>query len=322
MKKNLLLLTCALAALSLRAETLTLSRTIPLTGGAGKLDHSTVDRAGGRLFVSASGKNAIKVIDLKQGAVVATIPDMAAPQGVLYVPELGRLYVANEKDGTLRVLDGKDYTPIASVPLGDDADNIRYDARTNRLYVGYEDGILGAIDAKTNQLLAKIPLKAHPEAFALATGSGQVILNTPNAHNVTVYDRASDKVVAEWPMGTVGDNFTIALDEANQRAFVGSRKPAYFFVFNLQTGAEVARLPLHGNTDDFHYDAKRRQIYASCGEGYIDVFTQIDADHYALKEAVKTAPGGRTSAFDGDTIYLNVQSSAKQAAEVRCYTVN
>ena len=317
--KNLVVLLAALGALVLRADPLTLTRTIPLPGMTGKLDHSTVDRAGQRLFVSAWAQNAVVVVDLRAGKMLRTLDGMAAPQGVLYVPELGRLYVANEKDGTLRVLDGTTFAPIASLALGDDADNIRYDAAAGRLYVGYEDGVLGVIDARRNTLIEKIPLAAHPEAFAVAPGAGRIVLNTPRSHDVTICARDTGRVIARWPLGALEDNFTLALDEADGRAFVGTRRPPFLLVLDLATGREIARLPLHGNTDDFHYDAKRKRIYASCGEGFIDVFAQTDADHYTLEAAVPTAAGGRTSAFDGDTIYLNVQSGAGQAPEVRCY---
>jgi DNA-binding beta-propeller fold protein YncE len=319
-KKILLVLVSSLISVGY-AQSLTLTQTVPLEGVTGKLDHSSVDSAGGRLFASAWAMNSVKVIDLRQGKVVHSIEHLSKPQGVLYIPELGRLYAATEGDGALHVIDPSDYSTIAVVPLGEDADNIRYDAAAGRLYVGYEDGALGIIDAKTNQLIEKVPLKAHPEAFSLATRSARIVLNTPRSHNVTVYDRQLGKVVAEWPMGDVNDNFTMTLDEANDRAFIGSRKPPFFFVFDLSSGREIARLPVHGNTDDFHYDSKRRQIYASCGEGFIDIYTQVDADHYVLKESVKTAPLGRTCAFDGDNIYLSVQDSPGQTAEIRCYRV-
>ncbi|MDB6169057.1 MAG: hypothetical protein JWM88_1921 [Verrucomicrobia bacterium] len=303
------------------AQTLVLERTIPLTGVTGKLDHSSVDQAGGRLFASAWFMNCVKVIDLKAGKVVRSIENLPNPQGVLYVPELQRFYAATEGDGSLHVIDGRDYSAVAVIPLGEDADNIRYDAKSNRLYVGYEDGALGIVDATTNTLVKKVALKGHPEAFALSTTTPRVYLNTPHSHNLTVYDRALDQVVAEWPMGEIGENFTVTLDEASNRAFVGSRKPPFFLVYDLTTGKEVARIPVHGNTDDFHYDAKRKRIYASCGEGFIDVYTQIDPDHYALKESVKTAPLGRTCSFDGDRIYLSVQDSKDQPAEIRVYKV-
>jgi DNA-binding beta-propeller fold protein YncE len=321
MKRSILILFLAGLLSTGGAATLNLTRTIPLDGVTGKLDHSTVDTAGGRLFASAWGMNAVKVIDLHQGKVIRTIEGLPKVQGVLYVLELKRFYAATEGDGSLHVINGLDYSTIEVIPLGEDADNIRYDAKTNRLYVGYEDGALGIIDAGTNTLIKKVTLKAHPEAFALESNSPRIILNTPHGHNITVYDRVQDKVVAEWPMGEVEDNFTIALDETHDRAFIGTRKPPFLFVFDLTSGKEVARLPVHGNTDDFHYDGKRKQIYASCGEGYIDVYTQVDADHYELKESVKTAPLGRTCAFDGDTIYLSVQDSPGQPAEIRCYEV-
>src|SRR5258708_555712 len=318
-----LLVICVLSFLShLAAETFTLERTIPLTDVKGKLDHSGIDIDGGRLFVSASAKSTIEVIDLKQGKIVHTIPGQSEPQGVLYVPEQGRLYVANGKDGTLRVIDGKTYAQIASIPLGEDADNIRYDAAKKQLYVGYIAGAMAVIDATTNKQVDNFTLKAHPEAFALEKNGPKLIMNTPDSHNITVYDRAQKKISAEWPMGEIKDNFTVALDETNHRTFIGSRKPPFFFVFDTETGKEIARLPLHGGSDDFHYDAKRHQIYASCGEGYIDVYAQIDADHYALKESVKTIPKGPTWGFDGNTIYLPVQDGPNQPAEVRCYKIN
>lgn len=320
MKKITLILALAFAVTS-GAQTLKLERTIPLEGVTGKLDHSSLDSDGHRLFASAWLNNSVKVIDTRKGTLIHTIDGLPKPQGVLYVPELKRFYAATEGDGALHVIDGKNYARIAVVPLGEDADNIRYDAKTNKLYVGYEDGALGIVDPKTNTLIRKVALKAHPEAFALMKSSPRVILNTPHSRNITVYDRELDKVVAEWPMGEIEDNFTITLDEAHHRAFVGSRKPPYFLVLDSDTGKEIARLPVHGNTDDFHYDAKRKQIYASCGEGFIDIYTQVDADHYVLKESVKTAPLGRTCAFDGDRIYLSVQDSKGQPAEVRIYRV-
>ena len=319
MKKILVLLLLVSVA---HAQTLKLTRTIPLEGVTGKLDHSSFDSATGRLFASAWGKDCVKVIDIKAGKVVHSIDQLPKPQGVLYVPELKQFYAATEGDGALHVINGKDYSKIAVIPLGEDADNIRYDAKTNRLYVGYEDGALGIIDAATNSLIKKVALKGHPEAFALATKSPRVYLNIPHSHNLTVYDRDLDQVVAEWPMGEVEDNFTITLDEKHNRAFVGSRKPTYFFAYDLTSGKEIARLPVHGNTDDFHYDAKRKQIYASCGEGFIDVYSQVDADHYVLKESVKTAPLGRTCAFDGNRIFLSVQDSKGQPAEIRVYEVH
>ena len=82
---------------------------------------------------------------------------------------------------------------------------------------------------------------------------------------------------------------------------------------------ELLKLRLHGDCDDLFFDKKCRRIYASCGEGFIDVFTQTDADHYALIESVKTAAQARTCFFDGQKIYIAVPKRGEQGAAVRIY---
>jgi hypothetical protein len=116
-------------------------------------------------------------------------------------------------------------------------------------------------------------------------------------------------------------NFPMTLDEANHRLMIACRVPARLLVFDTQSGKEVAKLDLHGDCDDLFYDAARRQLYASCGEGFIDVFSQADADHYALKEAVKTEHKARTCFFDGERVYLAVPLSGNRPAQVQVYRV-
>jgi hypothetical protein len=114
----------------------------------------------------------------------------------------------------------------------------------------------------------------------------------------------------------------MALDESAHRLFIGCRSPARLLVLNTESGEEVAKLDLQGDCDDLFFDAVRRQIYASCGEGFIDIFTQGDADHYALQEAVATVAKARTCYFDGHQIYLAVPRRGDQPAEIRCYRLS
>jgi hypothetical protein len=45
------------------------------------------------------------------------------------------------------------------------------------------------------------------------------------------------------------------------------------------------------------YDAAKKRIYVSCGEGFVNIFQQQDANHYYAVATVPTAPGARTSLF-------------------------
>jgi hypothetical protein len=308
-------------AAPLCGATLTLERTIPLPGVTGRIDHLSVDAAGQRLFVAALGNNTIEVLDLAKGKLAATIAGLAEPQGVYYLAELDRLYVANGGDGSLRIFDGKKLAAVATVKLGDDADNVRFDSIARRLYVGHGSGALSAIDVASNAVVSTLTLKAHPESFQLETKGPRAFVNVPSAHQIAVVDRVKQTVVATWPLGLVAANFPMTLDEANHRLMIGCRVPARLLVFDTASGKEVAKLDLHGDCDDLFFDAPGRQIYASCGEGFIDVFAQTDADHYRLKEAVKTTPKARTCFFDGDHLYLAVPKRGNTAAEVQCYRV-
>jgi len=305
----------------LAAASLTLERTILLPGVEGRIDHFSLDATGHRLFVAALGNNTVEVVSLAEGKVIRSLTGLAEPQGVFFVPDANRLYVANGGDGAVRVFDGTTFAVTATVKFDDDADNLRYDAAAKRLYVGHGGGALGAIDAARGGIAVDVPLKAHPESFQLEKNGSRAFVNVPGAHHIAVVDREKKSVIATWSLGLAAANFPMALDEANHRLVVACRVPARLVVFDTESGKEVAKLDLHGDCDDLFFDPARRQLYASCGEGFIDVFSQTDADHYALKEAVKTEAKARTGFFDGERIYLAVPKQGDRPAEVRCYRI-
>ncbi len=298
---------------------LTLERTIPWPGVEGRIDHFSADVAGGRLFVAALGNNTVEVVDLKQGKVVHSLTGFAEPQGVVFLPELNRLYVAGGGDGTLRILDGASFATIKAVSVGDDADNLRSDPTGKWVYVGYGSGALGVLDATTGEVVARLPLDAHPESFQLEQAGPRIFVNVPGAHAVVVVNRQQQRVVANWSTGLAAGNFPMALDEAHHRLYVACRLPARLLVFDTEAGKEVVRLDLHGDCDDLFYDAGRNRLYASCGEGFIDIFEQTTADQYKRVESVKTEAKARTCYFTGNFLYLAVPRRGNQSAEIRCY---
>src|SRR2546426_12648192 len=113
----------------------------------------------------------------------------------------------------------------------------------------------------------------------------------------------------------------MALDESNQRLFVGCRHPAKLLVLDVQSGKVISEIPIPGDADDLFYDATRRRIYVSCGEGFLAVLQQKDANHYQPSSKIPTAPGARTSLFvpEMNHLYLAVPHRANQEAEIRIY---
>ena len=304
------------------APNLTLAGSILLPHVEGRIDHFAIDAVNQRLFVAALGNNSVEVVDLGRGQVIHSITGLAEPQGLYYLANNQKLYVANGGDGALRIYDGKTWAAAGVVKLDNDADNVRYDDSTKRLYVGHGRGALGAVDTPNDTVVAETKLNGHPESFQLEEGGRRAFVNVPGAHQIAVVDRDKHTVVANWSLGLAARNFPMALDEAGQRLFVGCRMPARLLVIDTETGTVVTKLALHGDCDDLFFDSNRRLLYASCGEGFIDVFAVSDDGRCALKESVKTEPKARTCFLHADHLYLAVPRRGDHPAEIRDYLVS
>jgi hypothetical protein len=65
---------------------------------------------------------------------------------------------------------------------------------------------------------------------------------------------------------------------------------------DTESGAMVASLPCVLGVDDLWFDTARKRIYAP-GSGAIDVFQQVDADHYTAIAHVAVGTGAGSTSF-------------------------
>jgi DNA-binding beta-propeller fold protein YncE len=311
----------AMSASAQDAPPLRLIRTIPLPGIQGRLDHMTIDLKGQRLFVAALGANTLEVVDLRAGRLIHTVTELSEPQGVAYMPDLNRIFVSNGGDGTGKVFDAKTYELIYNINLGEDADNVRYYPRSKLIYVGYGRGGLSMIDGSSGKIVGDIKLPAHPEAFEVEKSGSKIYVNVPGAKEIAVVDREKQSVVSEWPDANFRSNFPMALDESHHRLFIGTWNPARLVVLDATSGKTIAELKSSHDADSLFYDPASRRIYMSCGEGFIDVFEEQDADHYREIAQIKSAPGARTSLLAPGlkSYFVAVPHQSSGDASIRVY---
>lgn len=304
-------------------EPLALVQQIPLPGVQGRIDHLAVDVDQQRLYVAALGNNTVEVIDLNAGRRVTSVTGLHEPQGIAVVADLKRVVIANGEGGQVQVRDTEDARlhVTQTISLSDDADNVRYDARATRVYVGHGGGALAAINPADGQKLGDIPLAGHPESFQLEKNGPRVFVNVPTANQIAVLDREAMKVLATWPVTEAHANFPMALDEAGHRLFIGCRKPAKLLIYDITAGKSIGSTDIVGDTDDLFYDAARKRLYVSGGEGFLDVLQEQDATHFTRLAHIPTAAGARTSLFVPQLkrLYLAVPHRGAQQAEIRVY---
>ena len=323
--KPLQFLCLPLLALHLHAadtNALTLVKTIPLPNVTGRLDHFAIDLKGQRLFMSGLSNNTVEIFDLTAGKRIHTIPGCSKPQGLAFLPAQNHLVIANGISGEVQIVDGSTLQAIKIFAGLPNSDNVRYDAKSDLIYVGYGSGALGVINATNGKWLGNLELAGHPESFQLEKNGNRIFVNVPDAGHIAVVDRLLNTVVATWPMDQFHANYPMALDEANHRLLVGCRQPARLVVIDTTTGKRVTDIEISGDTDDLFYDASRKQIFVSCGAGFIDVIDQAGADSYHLRERIPTVSGARTSYLSPDRgeFYLGVRDFPTPGqAELRIY---
>jgi DNA-binding beta-propeller fold protein YncE len=113
----------------------------------------------------------------------------------------------------------------------------------------------------------------------------------------------------------------MALDEANYRLLVVTRQPPRLMALDTDSGKMMASETTVGDADDLFFDSVHKRVYVTGGDGYLDVFAQLDPDHYRRITQIPTAGGARTSLFvpELDRLYVAVPHRGKQGAEIRVF---
>ena len=301
---------------------LALSKTIPLPEIQGGFNHMSVDAGRQRLFVTATTKKTLEIIDLKSGKPWRGLTG-DGPAAALFAPEFNQLYVT--RGHNLCIYDGGTFDLLTTVDLQSGLDELQHDPNAKRLYVGCMTSnktaiaIIGIPDGKRR---GEIALPAKPQGFVLEQKGNRIFANIPSLSQIAVLDRDKQIPLAPWPLRDVSGNYPIALDEPNHRLFIGCRRPAQLVVFDATTGHQVATIPIAADTDDLAYDPIHKRVYVACGDGSVDVVDQRDADHYLLRGHISVPPGSRNSVFSAESnqFYLAVPQRGNQPAEIRVFT--
>jgi WD40 repeat protein len=288
---------------------------------SGRFDHFAIDAKGHRLFAAALGNDTLEIVDVRAAKHLHSIAGLKKPTGVLFLPDKNEIVVACGSDGTCRFYDGSSYELKATISKVDDADNLRFDAADDTIYLGYGDGALGVIDPKSHQLAGSIPLQGHPESFQLESNGSRIFVNVPDRKHIAVVDRARKQVLTTWPVEGSSQNFPMALDEKAHELFIGCRRPARLLIYDTQAGRKIAEATLAGDIDDLFFDPGTTRLYASCGEGFVDVFSRTRDGAWSRNSHIPSASGARTSFFSAvlNGYYLAVPKRIGQEAEIRIF---
>jgi DNA-binding beta-propeller fold protein YncE len=247
------------------------ARTIVLSGVTGRFDHLAVDMADNRLFIAATSKHSVEVVDLKTDKIQQSIGGLGKPHGLIWVPATSSLFVADGALGELRVYKGAPLVLAGSLKLSDDADDMVYDDATHLLFVGHggsdaaNPAKIAIVDTDHFVLVSNLPLATHPEALDIDTKNRRVFANIAESNEVAVIDTATRKIGVHWKMAKGADNVPLAFDAEHKLLYLACRTPGTVIVLDAATGKEIASLPTAPGADDLFYDPALGRVYVIAG---------------------------------------------------------
>lgn len=314
-------------------QPLKLKGTVPLPGIKGDFDHFAADVKNNRLYLAAEEHKSVEIFDLKTGKHVGSIGGFDTPHAIVFEPAQNTLLVTDSgpedgNEGYVRVVSLDSQKITSSIKVLAAADSAGYDPSAHLMYAdtgGLEAKmdytVISVIDTNAAKKVNEIKVdSARVEAINFERNGSQMFANFRTKGQVGVYDKKDAKLLATWPLPDATDNVPIALDEADHRLLVVTRKPAKLIALDTDSGKAVASLPTVGLADDMSYDTARKRIYVS-GDRFVSVISQKDPDHYEEIAKVPSGHRAKVSIFvpELNTLYVAAVAEGTTPAKLLLY---
>ncbi len=267
-------------------------------GGEGSWDYLQYDALRQRLYIARVGGTLVLTgPDLKPAGSIAARAGTRV-HGVALAEPLHLGFTGDGADRTSTVFDLASLKVLRRVKLPHAPDAVAYDPYSHAAVAVAEDApSLMAFDPRTGRVIAEVKLPGSPEA-AVADGRGHLFVTLSDVNEIATVDTRRWRVEAHTAIGGGCEEPTpVSLDDAGRRLFVGCRSRV-MAVLDTRSRRLLASTSLCDGVDTLIYEARSRTALASCNEGVLDVFDAASREAYPLRQAVVTAPGARTMAFD------------------------
>ena len=289
---------------SLQAATYKLDSRFPIAGN-GVWDFITVDSAARRLYVAHGTQ--VDVLDADTGKPAGVIADTPGVHGIAIASSLERGFTTNGKENKVSVFNTRTLVLIKKIDVGEKPDSIYFDSASQRVFTGnHGSHNITVIDAESATVIGTIDVKGDGEG--LVTGNhGTIFVDLEDKSEVVEFDPKSLEVLHRFSIQGGEAPTGMAIDRENDRLFIGCHNKV-LVVMNATNGQTVATLPIGAGVDAAGFDKQAGLVFASNGDGTLNVIHEKSPDQYEAVETVTTQKGAKTMAFDRQTksIFLPV----------------
>lgn len=206
---------------------------------------------GRRAVVTMQDSDQIALVDVTSRRVLRRYPTGGREGHMVRLsPEGSRAYVTSRGgEGTLSVIFLDEDRPPVVIPTGKGCEGIAVTPDGSEIWaVNRAVGTISVVDAAKLAVVATVPTKPYAGRAEISTAGRVAVPNGGGGaavpQYVTIYDRATRKVLAEFPVreGEAGRGSFGALIEG-ETLFIGDRAGARVLVYDLETLGEPEVLP-------------------------------------------------------------------------------
>jgi YVTN family beta-propeller protein len=196
---------------------------------------------------------------------------------------------------------------FSKVDTGTNPDAIFFEPGQNEVYAfNGRSQSATVIDAKSDKVVATIPLGGKPEFAEADPVAGRMYNNLEDKNEVVAIDTRTHAVVNTWPIAPGEEASGIAIDLKNHRLFLGCGGSKTMVMMDSANGKVLATVPIGEGVDGSAFDPGTQLAFSSCGQSATVTIAHEDGDKLTVVQTLKTERGARTMALDPKThkIYL------------------
>lgn len=299
---------------------------IDVPGPKGKrFDYLIIDPSRHLLFSTHLGAGLLYAIDLRTNKVVKTFENLPGIEGVEIAPDVNKAYTSNWLENKIGIIDLQQMKLIKKLPTESKPDGIAYAAPFHKIYVSDERGHAEAVvDVTKDEIVTTLHFASETGNPRYGPVAKRVYVNLQDKNVIAEIDPATDKEVAEYPVGKCKSNHGMALDSEHRLAFLSCEDNDLMTVFRLDTHQPIAYFPQAGGGDVIAFDPGLKRIYVACYDGVISVFQEDDPTHFRKLGDVQVQKKVHSLAIDPEThrVYAPEQEeNGAPAAKIAIFDV-
>ncbi|HZQ93212.1 MAG TPA: YncE family protein [Terriglobales bacterium] len=267
----------------------------------GRPGFDAIALASGRVVIAHAGAGTVDIFDPARRRLVAQIGNLDHPRG-LAVDEPGRrLFIADAGNRTISTVSTNTWKVENQFPLSSSPDALLFAPAANMLYAtNWHDGSVSAVDPVTGQART-VAVGGRPADLLFDPASHRLYITVQGRNYVLITDSALN-ARGKFPLaGSLPTG--VALDAANRKLFIAVRYAVV--VLDLDSGSELARVPMPAGTDMLWYDDSSQSLYTAANGGIVSVIRR-DGARYFVEQELVTEVRGHTLAFDAERQFIYV----------------